>query len=50
MTLPTPPLANVTFDGALTVIGTSSGSVPAGTPMVGGVAVKSDGSLYVVYV
>lgn len=46
-----PPILalNATDDGAITVEGTSAGSVPAAATDHGGMAVKADGTLYVVY-
>jgi hypothetical protein len=48
--LPALEALDVSADGIVTVVGVAAGSVPAGTPVLGGIAVKSDGKLYVVYV
>ena len=40
----------VSADGSLALAGVAAGAVPAGTPIIGGIAVKDDGTLYVVFV
>ena len=37
------------LDGGMALQGTTSGSVPASAAVIGGVAMKSDGTLYVVF-
>ena len=49
MILPTPP-ALLVNDGALTLIGVASGSVPAAAVIVDGIALSPTGELYVVFV
>lgn len=37
------------LDGGMALQGTTSGNVPASAAVIGGVAMKSDGTLYVVF-
>lgn len=48
--LPALGALTVSSDGVLTVIGTTSGSVPATKMVLGGMAVSQTGRLYVVFV